>query len=264
MPQLEDITEIASQLCRDFVRKVGRRGQRTFVVTNFKYPDGDFVNIYLERRGDGLCISDLGNTTFRFKISGVEMTESRANWVNAICKIHDVEYQDTVFNKRIQEDTLGTDFLKFCEAISKISTLEYDAEARQRSYLPIQLESLVSSRIEPVRPAYRNWTDSRFDFKNSYPVDYHFDETAGTKNVFHVASREKSTLVSAVSGFLKMNGIYPPTMAIVATDLNLGTHHLDRLQRAATEIRFGVSGNEDSIVDFVLGEVNPTRLAVRL
>jgi hypothetical protein len=253
MTLLVDTNAFASRLCSDFVRRVAQRGQFTFIVTQFKYPDGDFVSLYLDQSGDSIRVSDRGDTMFKCRIKGVEITDARRKWIETICGIYDLRFEDSVFYKRVTMERAGVDCLLFCEAIAKISSLEYDVEARQRSLLPAQVESIIHMRVEPVRSVSRNWTDEKVDPKRSFTVDYRFNGTGAPRQMFHVASREKSTLIAAVSSFQRLQGIFVPTMSVVAQDLELGTHQLDRLQRASTEIKFGTTGNEDRIVDFALG-----------
>ena len=242
--------KFAQRLCGDFVRRIARRGSRAFIVTQFKYPDGDFMNLYPEGRGDTFSVSDLGDTMFKCRMGGVKLTSTRMKWIDTICGIHGIRMEDSVFRKDVRQDHFGTDCLSFCEAISKISTLEYDSERRLRSFLPAQLDGLIHDCVEPVRGVTRKWTHPTLDPKQSYPVDYRFNGIGEPRHVFHVVSGDKSTLVAAVCGFLKLQGIFAPTLAVVSTDADLGPHEVDRLQRAATSIKFGIAGNEDEIIRF--------------
>jgi len=245
--------EFASRLCSDFVRRIAERENRAFIVTQFKYPDGDFVSLYIEQNGDAVSVSDLGDTMFKCRMRGVEITDVRRKWIETICGMYGICFEDSIFRKPIASDRTGVDCLAFCEAISKISTLEYDAESRQKAMLPAQLESLIHLQVEPYRIPERNWTHSTFDPKASFPVDYRFNSPGNPTQIFHVASREKSTLVAAVSNFQRVQGIFAPTLSVISPEIELGVHQIDRLQRASTEIKFGVIGNEQRIVEFVLG-----------
>jgi len=45
--------ELQNLLCKDLVRGVYSRGDRTFIATRFSYPVGDSVNLYLTEDADG-------------------------------------------------------------------------------------------------------------------------------------------------------------------------------------------------------------------
>ncbi len=247
-----DASELVSRLCKDIVRAVATRGLRTYIVTNFHYPDGESVNLYLESKGDAHWLSDLGTTLFKCISGGVDLTTTRRQFIESICNMHELQLEQTTLRKRLRLENAGVDCVSFCEAISRISTLEYQRENRQRSYLPEQVESLLVRRVEPIRTIARRWTNPAIDLHESFPVDYRLNGRGEPRHIFHVASAEKSTLVSAVCNFFKAKDAYVPTLSIVDPDLELGEHYMDRLQLASTQIRFGVSGNEDPIVQFAL------------
>jgi hypothetical protein len=204
----------------------------------------------VEDRDGTVHISDRGITLLKVKQSGVDLTQSRLEWIGTICGLHGLKSVSGAFSKTINAITSGADCLSFCEAITRISTLEYDAHHRQKSMLPMLIEGLLKQRLNPDRKIWRNWTAEEHDFKKSFPVDYRFNGTRAARHLFHVMSDEKATLISAVSGFLKTHNIYVPTMSVVDQNLELGIHQLDRLQLASTEIKFGFSGNENQIVEF--------------
>jgi hypothetical protein len=115
----------------------------------------------------------------------------------------------------------------------------------------MQIESILNLRLRQGRQILRHWTDQQFDRKSSFPVDYRLNGLGEARHLFHVLTSEKATLISAIAGFLRTHNIYVPTMSIVDPDAKLGEHHLDRLQLASTEIKFGVQNYEDDIAAFV-------------
>jgi hypothetical protein len=245
-----NVTELAGGLCGDLVRSVAQRGTRSFIVTNFRYPDGDSVNLYLESKGASEWLTDLGTTIFKYGTNGLELSDSRRQFIQAICNTYGLELEKTVFRKRLTVDRPGLDCLSFCEALSRISTLEYQKESRHKGSFFEQVDNLLKHRVEAVRKIERRWTDPLIDPNQSFPVDYRMNGTGTPRNLFYVATADKSNLVSAVCNFFKIKGVYVPTMSVIDPDLNLGKHHMDRLQLASTHLRFGVVGSEDAIVEF--------------
>lgn len=247
--------DLATRICKDLVRAVAQRGMRTYIVTAFTYPDGESVNLYVENTNGETWLSDLGTTIFKVNTCGLSLTLPRHHFIQAICNTYGLQMEDATLRKRLSPNNAASECVAFCEALTRISTLEYQRELRQRSYLPELVDSLLQRTVEPVRPIARAWTNPEIDLHQSFPVDYRINgKGASPRHIFHVASAEKSTLVSAVCNFFKSKNAYVPTMSIVDPDLNLGEHFLDRLQLASTQIRFGVVGSEDIITRFGLAE----------
>lgn len=249
-------TDLAARLCGDMVRAVVHRGIRSYIITHFHYPDGESLNLYLESKGEAVWVSDLGTTIYKCHVGGLELNDSRRQFIQSICNTYDLEMEKNILRKRLVDTTLGTDCMVFCEALSRISTLEYQREPRPRPYLAEQIDGLLKRKVEPKRAIERKWTNKLIDPQESFPVDYRLNGTGKPRHIFQVASADKSNLVSAVCNFFKAKDVYVPTLSIVDPDLELGEHHLDRLQLASTHIRFGVSGNEDAIVKFALEGMN--------
>jgi len=245
-------TDLATRLCKDMVRAVAQRGTRAYIITAFTYPDGESVNLYVENKDSGSWLSDLGTTFFKFNTGGLNLTSPRHQFIQAICNTYGVEIERATLRKQLRSDSATSDCLAFCEALSRISTLEYQRESRSRSNFPELVDGLLKRKVEPARPIDRGWTNPTIDLHKSFPVDYRINGVGEPRHLFHVASAEKSTLVSAVCNFFKAKNAYVPTMSVIDPDLNLGEHHLDRLQLASTQIRFGVIGSEDIIARFGL------------
>jgi hypothetical protein len=246
------IGDFADRLCRDIVHSVGRRDDRSFVVTTFRYPDGDLIALYAEGRGEDSYLTDKGTTLFKCTVSRIQMNEARQDLVDSVCRRYGVTLRDGELRKALRMQSFGLDCLRFCEAMTRISNLQFDADARSRSAFTEQVAALLERRVAPVRPILRRWTNPQLDPQGDYPIDFCVGDGNEARNVFAVGSAGKSTLVSAVSSFLKLHGAYVPTLSLVDPEIKLGTHHLNRLQRASTEIRFGVIGNEQDIVQFAL------------
>jgi hypothetical protein len=251
---IEAVQDLASILCRDLVRKTVEWQGKAFVVTSFHYPSGDSINVYFEGGEDDLRITDMGGTVFNFRVYGVEMTPQRLQWVQAICASYDLNMEGSVFRKNTTRDRLGRDCLIFCEALTRIATLEYDVQPRQKSQLPQRVDSILREKVEPHRKIIRAWIDHEIDRNGSFPVDYRCNGQADPRHIFHVVSPDKATLVAAIAGLLKTHNRYVRTLSIVDPDANISTHHIDRVQMGSTDIKFGTEGNERDIERFALGE----------
>src|SRR5580658_2508435 len=121
-------TDLAKRLCGDLVRRVAEWNNRSFIVTNFHYPDGDLVNLYLESDNDiftghSVFLTDLGTTLFKARENGVEVTSPRERTIEAICNSYGMEFRAGILKKKLSEENPGADCLTFCEAISRISCL---------------------------------------------------------------------------------------------------------------------------------------------
>jgi hypothetical protein len=250
---------LAQLLCRDFVHSVGTRHERSFIVTNFRYPDGDFVLLYVQPDGDQCIITDLGTTLFKCTVARVILTDTRKNLLNVICRKYGIEQDHGALRKVINVKSVGADTLAFCEAVTRISNLQMETDSGSRSVIPAQIERLLEQRVTPQRQFVRKWSHPDLDTSGDYPVDYRLNGVGEARNVFIVGSPAKSTFVAAASSFFRLNAIYVPTLAIIDPEVHFGRHYISRLQRAATEIRYGVTGYEEQIVRFALSgmEVSP-------
>src|SRR5882762_5393227 len=94
-------TDLADRLCKDVVRGVYERGERSFIVTNFTYPVGDSVNLYLSEENDGPWISDRGSTHYMLRVGGVEFTQPRKDIIHAVCVQHRVQFSNNALSRKL-------------------------------------------------------------------------------------------------------------------------------------------------------------------
>lgn len=247
-------SELAAGLCRDFVREVAEYGGREFVVTNFHYPNGDLVIFYLEHRDDAWAVTDRGITSSCFAGDGIKLTSARQDFIKSVCNRYGVEFDAPALRKPLTFGRYSLDCLALCETITRVTALHHDRDDRTRSTLEEEVGYLLAKRVAPERQVIHKWSDPRLDQRQSFPVDFRTEGLGEPRHIFQVASRHKSTLVAAVSHFYRSHGVIAPTMSIVSPDIHLGRHEIDRLQRASTEIKFGIEGNEDAIVQFALAK----------
>src|SRR5688572_10402228 len=96
-----DTTELASRHCRDMVRGVVRRGVRSYIITTFRYPDGESLNIYLESKGETNWLSDLGTTIYKCDVGGLELNDSRLRFIQSVCNTYDLQIEKTILRKKL-------------------------------------------------------------------------------------------------------------------------------------------------------------------
>ena len=247
---------VANMLCRDIVRSCGQRGDRQFLVTNFRYPDGDFINLYFyanEATG-GMLVTDKGTTLFKCLVAGIGITTTRSSLIESICYRYGIKQsEDGELCKEFKRTDIGKESLRFCEGIVRISNLQFDNELRSRSVIYEDLSALLEREVSPHRSIHRHWFHPDFDPTHDYPVDFHINSRQEPRNIFFIGSAAKSNLTVLVSSFLRLNNLSFPTLAVVDPEVRLPKHNLSRLQRVSTEIRFGLRDYERDVVDFALG-----------
>lgn len=235
------------------VRRVAVRHARQFLVTNFRYPDGDFVTVYSEATLHGYRYTDIGETLSKLSRDDKHGTSDRVlSVVSAICSDFGIEIENDQLVFNYGPDTVGKNLLNYCQAIVQISGLDYLSQQRRQSTFPDQLDQLIHASVEPNRKVERNWTFDNYDPHRVYAVDYRMDGRGAPVNLFCVSSVVKSTLVAATANFLAAHNDDAKTMIVVDPQLALGPKNTERLQLSAQQIRFGINGNEDAIRDFAL------------
>jgi len=242
--------ELANLLCKDVVRGAYDIDSRRFVATNFKYPDGDFVNIYFMGSKNSLVISDLGTTSLKLKVDGVELSESRTHLISAICKLHDVEYKEGRLFTPTDMESLGDDTIQLCQAITRISNLQYEARPTKLHYLDFEVNEFMKEKITPIRPFSEDWHHPRLDPHKAYPVDYHLNGNKNERNVFVVSTPQKANLVAAVCNFFKANKTVYPSLSILDNEAKFSKTTLRRIQLVSTELLFGLKKNENRLLEF--------------
>lgn len=254
-----DVAGLAQSLCKDMVRGVFERGGRWFIVTRFSYPGGDSVNLYLTPGPGGVAISDMGTTHYAIRVGGVDLTEEREEFVRRVCSSYGVNYgADRSLSKPLRPGSEGRDVLALCEAITRVSTLAYEAKSRHRSSLDREIDTLISGEVEPKRHVTRDWYNQAIDPAGNHVVSYHFNTVAPPRNMFVVSSRQRADEVVGTIYFLRYHQINDPSLAVVDPAVRLSEKAMKRL-REASLVRKGVAGNEQDIVNFALAtaELSP-------
>lgn len=242
---------VAEKICRDVWQRVGKRDDRSWIVTRFRYPDGDFVNIYFESFAGGIQASDYGHTLRKLHLSGITLTEPRRNLIAVVCHLHGVTFDGTVFYKSLASDSVGVDCISLCQAIAKISNLDYESPSHAISSFSSQVDFIVERLIKPHCSVSVNWNDPEVDPTGRFPVDYKFNGVDPARYLFKVTTEEKRSRVGETCGFLKMKNRLPASVAVVDIDAGIKDSQIELLENF-TKVIMGVSGNEDHIVRFAL------------
>lgn len=242
--------DLADVLCRDIVRGLYVSDGREFIVTRFKYPVGDSVNLYVIRDGETVRVSDLGTTHFSLRVGGVELTEVRRDFIHSVCIRHGVDFDGTTLTKKLRPDSISADVIIFCQAVTQIATLQYDVNKRNVSRLASEVETLVKAKIAPHRNVIEGWTNETYDAQKVHVVDYHFNTKVPPRNLFVVTSTMKAERAHGTIRYWESR-LPAPAMAIVDPHLELPIGTMTRLHEAAS-VRKGVAGNEKAIVEFAL------------
>ncbi|MGN6368385.1 MAG: DUF1828 domain-containing protein [Phycisphaerae bacterium] len=250
------IEDFASQLCPDLVLDVAVHDDQSYIITRFMYPDGDTVNLYVDAIEGRTRVSDMGTTLSKFREMGITVTSTRKDFIRAICDIQGVDFdtQGLCFRKVLEPDALGIGCIAFCEAIAKISNLQYEQASRTRSSFLETLDGVVSSRIEIPKlcTVVRDWNDPEIDPSGQFRVDYKFNGTAPPRLLFGVGSTSKALrAVETYAFFLKKNRMRS-TLAVLDEEGVLGTDAQNRLEQLMPTL-VGVAGNEDRIAKFAVG-----------
>jgi len=245
---------IAAKLCKDVVRRVVLAGNREYLTTSFRHPDGDFINVYVSDTGAGIRLSDQGAIRFKMRTNGMALTEGRQEFIDSIVADDELQQEGEVFFKTTSFANLSHDFIRFCEAMTRLSTFGFVEERRNRSAVPDQVELVMRTRIESQgRIVERNWSDPRIDPNGLHQVDYHVNTSGPPRNLFVVTTRERSATVSYTCLLYRSKGVEIPALAIIDPDGRVTGKSLDRLRASVDLLAFGVQGHEDDIVSFATG-----------
>lgn len=253
--------EVAEKLCKDIVRRVAEWDGRAFIVTNFHYPGGETVNLYLDTDRmtmfadeNDVILSDLGNTLYKCRESGVEISAARTDFIENVCNAYDVNFTDGVLWKQMPAGAAGSLALSLCEAITRISSLEYDASSRSRSSLREQVVTLLAARLPKSRTIKTQWFDEATDVTLDHPIDIRINGDGEPRNIFTVNNDEGCDRVAAVSHFFQLKGIWVKSVAIVEPRAHLGKMYRGRLQNATGTVLTGLADHAEQIIRFALAE----------
>jgi len=246
------IEQLNERICSDIIRTVARRHTRSFFVTNFRYPDGDHISVFLDQLSNESMFTDFGATLGRLSGHSSSASDRLRSIVEAVCRDFGLRTRNDEIICEFSVESVGADVLKYCQALLQISAMYYATPARQASNFPEELECLIQNRIEPKRRVDREWVLEQYDPGHVYSVDYRFNGRGQPANLFCVASVTKAPVVAATSNFLRAHHDNAKTLIIVDPRISLGEKHAGRLELSADSLRFGIQGNEAEIEIFAL------------
>jgi Domain of unknown function DUF1828 len=246
------IAEFRNLLCGDMVRGVYELDGQSFIATRFSYPVGDSVNLYLVDEDGRQKVSDLGTTNYILRTKGIDPdTDERKRFIQSVCELYGLEVdEDFAFTKAIDEKTAGVDAIVFCEAITRISTLQYDPRPKHYSGLDVEVEEVLSASV-PAGRLTRKWVARDVDPEGYYPVDYHVNSIGKPRDIFVVSTRLRAESAAGTINFLRASRMEHSSLSIVAPNISLPRRAERKLEKVST-VTFGVVGNETRIAEFAL------------
>ncbi len=251
------VDTIAGELCEQFVRRVANYGDSRYIVSTFKYADGDFINIYVDEIGDSIQLSDYGTTFHKLNVAGVSVGARRQEMLDSICKTCAISLVDGVVSYRVSKDAVHTEraMMRFVEGIIRISNMEFLESGRNRSFTKEKVDHLLARAVEPHRHVLRHWHDSDLDPAGDFKVDFHLNSVGTPRNIFVVASNERASAVGLSAAFYRERGVAGKAMVVVDPLAKSVTGRAyRRLSEFVDEICPGVDGQESRIVEFALSE----------
>lgn len=241
------LDQLVQTVCDDLIAGVEEYQGARYIISSLRCANGDGVVAWVE----GGKLTDRGKTLFSLQVDDIKLTKSRLEMIDAICSVHGVTKRGEDFLKTLGKDP-SRDVREYFHALTRICDLRMHAVTKEPATIEYDLDTLLNRRVLPHRTFERNWCDRRIDPQGAFRVDYRLNGKAQPRHLFHVSSKQKCDRVTGVCGFLKSEGLYAPTLAVVPDDIELGEQYLERLRLSTDALSFGVRGHEQAIIDFAL------------
>jgi hypothetical protein len=121
------------------------QNQRVRVVTPYLYPDHDRIELFIRDNGDGVAVSDLGETLRHLDTSGMDVmgNETRLFQAQRIAGGLDVELVDGILLKRGPMESVGALMFDVLAACKATADLIYGS----RAYAPARFEDEVAEYL---------------------------------------------------------------------------------------------------------------------
>lgn len=247
----------AASVCKDLIYGLGKRGDRSFIVTTFTYPDGDHVPLYLDHAGGVPVLTDRGTTLFKCVEDGLDMkVVSRLDLISAVCASLGVEFANNALRKPVATERPGLDMVALLTAIARISNYQYDRETKSRPVIHQQVRRLLQSQVKPIKSVEPNFVYSDVDATAAFPVEFKVGDQS-PRHIFTIQSAQKSNVVVATTQYLKAREHGAPTLAVIGSDVKLTVKDYERLSAVTRQIiKNGPEGHEDEIADFALAKAD--------
>ncbi len=245
------IQDIAHAICPSAILGAYERSGRVFIASTSQYPNGDHICAYLDDAPAGAAFSDRGFTLRSLLDAGVELSAHRWNTIRYILASHDMLLHENTLRMPIVGEAFAPAFAAFCDAIGRISTLEFEHQPQLRSLYQPKVDFVLRRRLEPQFKIDRKYYDPKLDPDHLYPVHWALFAQRKRKHVFLIAGHDSSLLMPATVHFFASHGIKAPTLALVAPGLQLRPRQISRIQHVAQELLFqDIEQNEDRVVQW--------------
>ena len=131
-------------LSRDF--SVSIDASRCYVLTPFSRPDGEAVEVQVERRADGwVGISDMGDTMGYLYLNGLTLSRSTIESAHRICAGFAVTLDRNVLTVDAKSRTVGDALHRLIQAILAVTDLVQLRRPMNRVQFNDEVESLIIS-----------------------------------------------------------------------------------------------------------------------
>jgi hypothetical protein len=118
---IDAVCHFAERIGPGVVRKVAGCGGRVFVVTKFKYPNGDSINLYFHQGLDGnsVWVSEMGDALFLHQVAGGYVVPKELAEIRALCEASGIALIHGVLAKDITNESVAA-CQSFCEALQRV------------------------------------------------------------------------------------------------------------------------------------------------
>lgn len=161
-------------------------GRFTRIRTPYLYPDGDYIDLFVEASGGAVTVSDLAETTRWLRMQTVTPRRSpkQRQMIDDICLTHGVEFFKGVLQTRHRpHESFGACVTRVAQAALRVADLWFTFRARAFESIADEVEDLL--RDKQVRFQRGETLVGRSG--HSYTID------------FHTWAPQRSSLVSVLS-----------------------------------------------------------------
>ena len=119
-----------SRLCGDLQMEIGpsftcsEQGEYLRVRTPYRYPDGDYIDLFCKVEGGELTVSDLAETTgwLRMQSAALRRSSGQKLFIEEVCVTHGIEFHRGMLQARCRSgDELARVVTRVAQAALRIS-----------------------------------------------------------------------------------------------------------------------------------------------
>jgi len=172
-------------------------GQRVRIRTPYLYPDGDYIDLFVNPSADGLTISDLGETTrwLRMQTISPRRSPKQRQMIEDACLTHGVEFFRGMLMLRSGADggELAGAVTRLAQAALRVSDLWFTFRTRTFESVTDEVADFLTERQIPFDRGERLVGRSG----RSYIIDFHA-RTSHRSNLVAVLSTGSRSAASRV------------------------------------------------------------------